>query len=123
MDQKEYEFNEEENATILDLSKKMKFVGIIGIALGISEVFHSFFGERSEIINGIVAIVLGVWTINASRYFKNIVDTSGNDIRNLMDALREMKKLYSLQFWMEIMALLGVVFLIIFIVFGNSGLN
>ena len=110
MDNGTYEFNESQNQLILDLSKKMMFVsyfliasGILGAISGIIAIMQGGFGG---IVQGVVLLVTGIWTINASKAFKLIVETQGNDIENLMGALGQLRKLYTLQYWLFIIALI-----------------
>jgi hypothetical protein len=113
MDNEIYEFNESQNQLILDLSKKMLFVsyfliatGVFGAITGIITIMQGGFGG---IVQGVVLLVTGIWTINASKAFKLIVETQGNDIENLMGALGELRKLYTLQYWLFIIALVFIV--------------
>ncbi|MDJ1168164.1 hypothetical protein PMG71_01830 [Roseofilum sp. BLCC_M154] len=63
-------------------------------------------------ISGVADFLIGIWTYQASTAFKRIVDTQGQDIENLMGALGELRKLYTLQYWVLILTLvaLAVVF-------------
>ncbi|MBD2483545.1 MULTISPECIES: hypothetical protein [Planktothrix] len=113
MDNETYEFNESQNQLILDLSKKMLFVsyfliasGILGAISGIIAIMQGGFGG---IVQGVVLLVTGIWTINASKAFKLIVETQGNDIENLMGALGQLRKLYTLQYWLFMIALIFIV--------------
>jgi len=65
-------------------------------------------GGLANIIQGIVQIIIGFWTNKAASAFKQIVTTQGNDIENLMGALGELRKLYTLQYWLYIVALIFV---------------
>jgi hypothetical protein len=51
--------------------------------------------------------------------FKLIVETQGNDIENLMGALGQLRKLYTLQYWLFF---IGLIFLaiavIVIVIFG-----
>lgn len=122
MEFQSYEFNNIQNQLIRELSEKMRFVGYFLIGLG---VFVTIFGlvliargGLGNIIQGIVQIIIGFWTTKAASAFKQIVATQGNDIENLMGALAELRKLYTLQYWLYIVALifvaLGVVLGIVF---------
>ncbi|CAD5914583.1 hypothetical protein PCC9214_00260 [Planktothrix tepida] len=113
MDTETYEFNESQNQLILDLSKKMLFVsyfliasGILGAISGIIAIMQGGFGG---IVQGVVLLVTGIWTINASKAFKLIVETQGNDIENLIGALGQLRKLYTLQYWLFMIALIFIV--------------
>ncbi len=112
IDDRTYEFNNSQNELILDLSKKMTFVsyfamiaGVLGIISGLITITQ---GDLSPIIQGVISLLIGIWTINAAKAFKAIVHTQGNDIENLMGALGELRKLYNLQFWL---LLIGLIFI------------
>ncbi len=129
MDNETYEFNESQNQLILDLSKKMLFVsyfliasGVLGALAGIITIMQ---GGFSALVQGVVLLVTGIWTINASKAFKLIVETQGNDIENLMGALGQLRKLYTLQFWLFMISLIfvaiGLILIVIFGVAANIG--
>lgn len=119
-----YEFSNSQNELIGDLSKKMNFVGILMIAAaifslvaGIVTLFASLSGsvpqgtfDLSSIIQGVLLLLVGLWTRNAAQAFKRVVTTTGTDIENLMGALGELRKLYTLQYWLTIVV---VIFLIL----------
>jgi hypothetical protein len=122
MENNQYEFTDQENVLVNDLAQKMKYVGIFGIILGVVEILSSFFGEKGGIISGVISIIVGVWTINASKFFQKIVDTTGTDMSNLMSALTELKKLYGLQYWTQIFGIILAILLIIFLILGIGSL-
>lgn len=107
-----YEFNNTQNQLIRELSEKMRFVSYFLIGLGILVAIGGLVliarGGLGNIIQGIVQILIGVWTNKAASAFKQIVNTQGNDIENLMSALGELRKLYTLQYWLYIVALIFV---------------
>ena len=117
-----YEFNNIQNQLIRELAEKMRFVGYFLIGLGVLVTIFGLVliarGGLGNIIQGIVQIIIGFWTTKAASAFKQIVATQGNDIENLMGALSELRKLYTLQYWLYIVALifvaLGVVLGIVF---------
>ncbi|MDJ0514906.1 MAG: hypothetical protein QNJ74_01165 [Trichodesmium sp. MO_231.B1] len=116
MEDRQYEFNPSQNELILDLSNKMRFVSYFLIAGGVLATIIGLLGlNPGVIIQAVVDILIGVWTLKAASSFKLIVDTQGNDIVNLMGALGELRKLYRLQYWLLIIAL---VFLAIALVLG-----
>lgn len=102
----------------------MGFVGILLIAAGvvslISGILTAFSPQGlgvgiSSIIQGIFTLIVGLWTRNASLAFKQIVTTAGSDIENLMIALGELRKLYTLQYWLVMIVL---IFLVLALVLG-----
>ncbi|GCL34683.1 hypothetical protein PA905_39090 [Planktothrix agardhii CCAP 1459/11A] len=123
MDNGTYEFNESQNQLILDLSKKMRFVsyflivsGVLGAISGVIMVLNGGFGG---LVQGVILLITGIWTINAAKAFQLIVNTQGNDIENLMGALGQLRKLYTLQYWLFLIAVIFMVIgLIITIILG-----
>ncbi|MBV8883034.1 MAG: hypothetical protein JO235_03405 [Chroococcidiopsidaceae cyanobacterium CP_BM_RX_35] len=111
-----YEFSGSQNALIGDLAKKMNFVGILMIAgaiLGLISGFVTLFVgssrglfDFSSLIQGVLLLLIGLWTRNAAQSFKQVVYTTGADIENLLGALGELRKLYTLQYWLTIIVLI-----------------
>jgi hypothetical protein len=103
----EYEFSDQENHQINDLASKMRFVGLMGIIFGVILVLGGLAacagGSKTagngigNFLQGIFAILVGVWTRSAAAAFQRIVDTQGNDVFNLMGALGELRRIYGLQ--------------------------
>ncbi|MGL5135972.1 MAG: hypothetical protein ACRC78_25860 [Planktothrix sp.] len=126
MDNGSYEFNESQNQLILDLSKKMRFVsyflivsGALGVISGFITISRGIEGGFSGIVQGVILLVTGIWTINSAKAFQLIVNTQGNDIENLMGALGQLRKLYTLQYWLFLIAVIFMVIgLIITIILG-----
>lgn len=116
-----YEFSQEQNVVVGGLAKKMKFVGIFGILIGVVYLLTGLI-NKTNLGVGIVNIIIGIWTINAARSFQLVVDTQGNDIKNLMDALGELKKLFNLQYWIYIIAIVIITLAVIVVLaLGGSG--
>lgn len=120
MESREYEFSSSQNELIKNLADKMRFVAYFLIAVGVLAVIGGLFSLRTggvgNIINGVVYILIGVWTNNASSAFQRIVATTGSDIENLMGALGELRKLYTLQYWLLIIALVFIAIALVFTV-------
>ena len=124
MEQQQYEFSEEENILVGSLAKKMKFVGIFGIIFGVLEILQGIFSDKTAIVQGLISIIIGIWTTKASESFQKIVDTQGNDISYLLGALDQLKKLFSLQYWTYLIgAIIVIITIISFLIFGMSTTN
>lgn len=112
MESREYEFSSSQNELVKNLADKMRFVAYFLIAVGVLGLIGGLLSLRAggvgNIISGIVYILIGFWTNNASSAFRRIVETSGSDIENLMGALGELRKLYTLQYWLLIIALVFI---------------
>lgn len=114
----EYEFSSSQNQLIGDLGQKMNFVGIlmiVGAVLAlISGVITLFAGaargtfDFSAIIQGVFLLLTGIWTRNAAQAFKRVVNTTGADIENMLGALGELRKLYTLQYWLIMIMLIAL---------------
>ncbi len=117
MEVRQYEFSSSQNQVIKQLADKMRFVsyfligvGVLNALIGIIGLFSTTLrGSFGEIITGILLTLLGFWTYKASISFKRIVSTQGNDVENLMGALGELRKLYTLQYWLLIITLVFIV--------------
>jgi len=110
MEFQQYEFSTSQNELIKHLAEKMRFVAYfligVGILTAIAGLFALLRGGIGNIIVGVVNIIIGIWTNKAASSFQRIVDTQGNDMENLMGALGELRKLYNLQYWLLIIALI-----------------
>jgi hypothetical protein len=122
----EFEFGPEENRIIADLGAKMQFVGSLTTLLGgalvlygiISAVMSGAAPSPDVLIligEGFLFSVIGLWTGRAGGEFRLIARTQGRDMSHLMVALANLRMLYGLQYWL---ALFGLVFFVIVVVFG-----
>ncbi|MGA9381131.1 MAG: hypothetical protein WBV73_20405 [Phormidium sp.] len=118
MESREYEFSSSQNELIKNLADKMRFVAYFLIAVGALGALGGLLSLRTggvgNIISAVVYILIGVWTNSASSAFRRIVETSGSDIENLMGALGELRKLYTLQYWLLIIALVFIAIALVF---------
>jgi hypothetical protein len=57
-------------------------------------------------VNGLLYLLIGVWTQSASGSFKKIVTTQGSDIHHLMGALSSLNKMYTLVYSIIVIGLL-----------------
>ena len=94
--QVQYEFTADQNRVIADLAKKMRLVGIVlqvfgvlGTIAGLLLITRNGVGT---LIQGVVSLFLGIWTVRAADAFRRIVTTQGQDISNLMAALDQLGK-------------------------------
>jgi hypothetical protein len=115
-----FEFTLMQDEVIRSLSKKMKFVGffyIIASALvGLAGVGFMFVNAWIGLFYMILLtpeLLIGIWTLNAGKSFRLIVDTKGQDVPHLMNALNALRKLYTMMFWILI---IGLVFMVLAIV-------
>lgn len=124
MDSQRYEFDQTQNQLFKDLAQKMRFVSYFLIALGVLllvvGILNLTRGGFGSIINGAVQVIIGYWTTRAAAAFQRIVTTEGSDIVNLMGALGELRKLYTLQYWLILIALIfSIVAIIVGLISGG----
>ena len=114
----EYEFSEQQNTTFRQLSSAMKFVGVASIVLGFIVFLGALKGDAmsifSCIVQGSLSIIVGFWLRGAAESIARIATTEGNDVSNLMNAMGDLRKVYSLQraLLVIVMALLAVAFVV-----------
>ena len=115
-----YEFTEEQNRVIGSLASSMGWmsailviVGILQLAAGIVQVAR---GGVALIIQAAVVLV-GWLTHQASKEFREITTSEGNDLGHLMDALEALRKLYRIQ---VILILAAVVLVFLAVVIGMA---
>lgn len=69
-------------------------------------------------LSGVLYLLLGSWTMGASNPFHAITVTRGNDIRNLMDAMDNLRKLFaSLYSMILLFVFAGLAVLIVNVIF------
>jgi hypothetical protein len=115
-----YEFTSEENTICSKLAKYMKYTGLLFIFLGVLigifcglTIVKSPYHGIAYLLQTILVVTIGVWTNSASYSFRLIVETAGNDMDNLMDALNTMRRLYTIQFFLSIVAVFATLAVLI----------
>lgn len=118
----EYEFQQHEEEIIRDLAGAMRFVGIFFIVIA---VLLGVFGALkipsdaneggANLVQALLSFLLGTWTYRAAQSFKLVVETEGNDIANLMNALFQLKRIYVFQKWALIITVAFIVLGMIYI--------
>jgi hypothetical protein len=118
---KEHEFDIMQNEVIGGLSGWMGFVGIMMLIFGalygvLGLINFASVAGMLTIAQGVCLLLIGGWLWGASRSFKMIVTTEGMDITLLMDALKKLRSVYTLQGILLIIAcvlIIGMIFLLI----------
>ncbi len=136
-----YEFNSSQNDIFKDLANKMRFVGVLLLISGIISLILGIFVTLSwisiqkedvpinsgitSIIQGVFILSIGIWTRKAAVGFSRIVKTTNNDIENLMIAMGELRKLYTLQYVLAIITvvIIGLVFILSIIEALSAAIN
>jgi hypothetical protein len=119
-----YEFDQSQNKLIEQLANRMNFVAFIGIISGAIAIIGGLFvailsGASTEdetelgallgdalgsVLQGGFLVVIGVLTQQAAAAFTKVVETQGSDIEYLMRALGKLKVIYTIQFWILVVA-------------------
>jgi uncharacterized membrane protein YvbJ len=114
-----YEFTEEQNRVIGSLASSMGWVSAILVILGLLELVVGIAkvsrGGIAAIIQAAVLLVIAWLTHKASKEFREITTTQGNDVGHLMDALEALRELYRIQ---VILIVLAVILVFLGIVIG-----
>ncbi|HEY1813859.1 MAG TPA: hypothetical protein VGG74_16015 [Kofleriaceae bacterium] len=111
---REYEFDILENEVIAGLARPMRFVGIISIVFGVLTLIPTFlalgsFAGMLELFEAIALMAIGGWLTGAASSFRDIVNTDGTDISNLMIALRKLRSAFTVQAWIMAIACFFIV--------------
>jgi hypothetical protein len=98
----QYEFNDMENSVIDKTAGRAKLWGIISTTVGALQVLGSCGavanpGWAMYLPAGIVAIVVGVTFMGVGNSLKNVVQTQGNDVMHMMQALEKMGSAFMIQ--------------------------
>lgn len=98
-----YEFGAAENERFQALAGVMHFAGIASVVLALVGGIFAFPASGSSawryalwVFQLVLPVFAGLWTLRAGNAFKAIAVTEGSDIRHLMDAVRELTKLFTL---------------------------
>jgi hypothetical protein len=97
-----YEFNDVENQIIDKTAARAKLWGIISTTLGVLQLFGSCGAIASPMMAsyfpaGVIAIIIGVTFIGVSNSLKMVVQTQGNDVGHMMQALQKMGSAFLVQ--------------------------
>jgi hypothetical protein len=108
-----YEFTPAQNEVIRGLAWNMRVVGVVMlVAGGLGLLTGVVSRDVGVLVQGILALVIGGFTLQASGAFRQIVETRGNDIAYLMEALGAIRRLYTLQ-----VILLGIAVVVLVLAF------
>lgn len=116
-----YEFNEEENTIIGRLASRMYWAAVVFLVFGGIKIFE---GLQSLLLGveltdtllrdmvqhfvlSIMFIIMGVLTLSVSQSFKLVVNTEGNDIDNLLGAVRSLTKLQTVVLVLILMTIIS----------------
>ncbi len=115
----QYEFTPAQDQLIADLARKMRFVGFFSLLIGSLGVAWMIVAWVKGLflvdISTLILLFLGFWTLGAARAFQDVADTQGRDISHIMQALGEMRGMYSLLYWLLIIGIFLAVLLLFFV--------
>ncbi len=106
-----YEFGGAENEVFIATSRAMRIVGVLTGVFGAMFIIGALMGKHVElpqllqIGEGVVMALVGGWLSHAASSLRNVADTVGQDIPNLMEAMRRLRSVYTLQ---AVMMVIGV---------------
>jgi hypothetical protein len=75
------------------------------------------------VVSGLINVLIGNWTFGASRSFRRIVDTKGNDIGVLMDGFATLHKVYSLLYTLMLLGVVAFLLMLIAALVAPYALN
>ena len=113
-EQAEYEFTDSQNQIISQLASKMGWVAMFGLVVGVMYAVLGLFSLGGEgegvvfLVQSVFVITIALWTRRAALGFRQVVETAGSDITNVMSALGELKKLYILYYWLVIVGIVAM---------------
>lgn len=112
-----YEFQASEEGVIRGLAGTMRLAAMAAMIVGVLNLGMGgmrFWGGRTlggveGIGTAIVAILASMWVRNAAKSFQLVVDTKGNDIKNTLDAVVVLRRMFTL----GVVACVGLILLLI----------
>jgi len=110
-----YEFNDTENAIIDKAASRAKLWGIISTTIGALSCLSSCGsiaspGLITNLPTGIVAVIVGITFLGVGNSLKMVVQTQGNDLMHMMQALDKMSGAFMVQI---ICAIVGFVLMLL----------
>lgn len=95
----EYEFTAEENQRIDQLRRKIQHIAILFLALGVLQLVQSFMlaeptARWISLGGAVLLLALGWLFFRPLDNFRRIVSTEGQDIREVVTAIKDMRTAY-----------------------------
>ncbi|AKU96875.1 hypothetical protein AKJ09_03539 [Labilithrix luteola] len=112
-----YEFNTLENSIIDKTARRAKLWGTISLVVGVLQVMSSCGALANpsfaaQFPSGVIAIVVGIVFMGVGTSLKNVVQTQGNDIPYMMQALEKLGNALLVQI---VCTIVGVVLIALFV--------
>lgn len=113
-----YEFNDFENSIIDKTAGRAKLWGIISSVIGALQLLASCgmvanASLASYLPGGIIALVVGITFIGVGNSLKSVVQTQGNDMMHMMQAMQKLGNAFMIQI---IATIIGIVLVAIIMV-------
>ena len=107
-----YEFTEAQNVEFRNAAYWIGIMGRLAIVCGVLMSLGIIALRFDLLIQGIVSIIIGIWTLNVASAFKRVADTTGRDVENMIEAVLNLKKLYRLQVVLIVIVIVAVLVLL-----------
>lgn len=112
-----FEFGEAENLVLSGLASRMRLVGLFLLGIGLFVFAYGVVrivntqpqqggGEVGYIFAGLLDFVIGIWTFGSGTEFKKIAESPNKDTELLMQGLENLLRLYTLVYWLCLLAIL-----------------
>ena len=96
-----FEFNDQQNQVIKSLASAMRWIGavlmVVGALMAIAGILSIGGKGAASLLQGVLWLIIAFWTYKAAGAFRKNVDSQGNDVHHLMQALRSLLNLYRIQ--------------------------
>jgi len=118
---REFEFDEAQNGIFRELGNTMTFVGtalmLFGAIAGLGGFVTLGTGGAGlgGLVQGAAYVAIGLWTRRAAAAIGRVAATRGRDIAYLMEAMTELKRVYTLQ---RALIVIGIIFVTLALVFA-----
>lgn len=118
-----YEFNDFENSIIDKTAGRAKLWGIIAAVIGSLQILGSCgmvanASYATYLPNGIVELVVGITFIGVGNSLKSVVQTQGNDMMHMMQAMQKLGSAFMIQIIATIVGivLIGIIMVLVMFV-------
>ena len=105
----QYEFTPRRTSSSPTWPGRWRFVGFFALlvgSLGVARMIVAWVkGVALVDASSLVLLFLGFWTLGAARAFQDVSNTQGRDISHIMQALGELRGMYSLLYWLLIIGI------------------
>ena len=121
-----YEFNDFENSIIDKTASRAKLWGIISTAIGGLQLLGSCgmvanASYATYLPSGIIALVVGITFIGVGNSLKSVVQTQGNDMMHMMQALQKLGSAFMIQIIATIIGIVLVALIMVLAMFVLVG--